>query len=198
MATKKKHKPTKKPTKKPTTPTQPPDNGSGSVTTPVAGNGEPVFAQPQPSPDPTGFMNPVTDQSDKEIAMVEPVPQPTGGAAEPILTFQQVWGGAGVAKAAAIQQSGQIVFHSVGDTGSVDGPSTQNLVSDKMVSDFTETNAADVPSFFFHLGDVVYYFGESAYYYDQFYEPYRSYAGPIIAIPEIMMASFTPAIPNRL
>jgi hypothetical protein len=52
-----------------------------------------------------------------------------------------------------------------------------------MVTDFTEANAADVPSFFFHLGDVVYYFGEATYYYDQFYEPYRSYPAPILAIP---------------
>jgi hypothetical protein len=40
-----------------------------------------------------------------------------------------------------------------------------------------------VPSFFYHLGDVVYYFGEATYYYDQFYEPYRLYPAPIIAIP---------------
>ena len=52
-----------------------------------------------------------------------------------------------------------------------------------MVTDFDEENAADVPSFFFHLGDVVYYFGEGAYYYDQFYEPFRSYPAPIVAIP---------------
>jgi hypothetical protein len=39
-----------------------------------------------------------------------------------------------------------------------------------------------VPSFFFHLGDVVYNFGEGAYYYDQFYEPYREYPAPIVAI----------------
>jgi hypothetical protein len=51
-----------------------------------------------------------------------------------------------------------------------------------MVSDFTEANPADVPSFFFHLGDVVYYFGEATYYYDQFYEPYRDYPAPILAI----------------
>ena len=75
------------------------------------------------------------------------------------------------------------MFHSVGDTGSVVGPTTQSLVADKMVSDFTEPDAADVPSFFFHLGDVVYYFGESTYYYDQFYEPYRDYPAPILAIP---------------
>jgi hypothetical protein len=145
--------------------------------------GQPVFAQPQPSPDPTGFKNPVTDQSDKELANVGAVPQPVGGAAEPILMLSQVYGSAGAAKTAAIEQAGQIVFHSVGDTGSAEGPSTQSLVADKMVSDFTEANSADIPSFFYNLGDVVYYFGEATYYYDQFYEPYRSYPAPIVAIP---------------
>jgi hypothetical protein len=144
---------------------------------------EPVFAQPQPSPDPTGFKNPVTDQNYTEIANLEPVPQPVGGAAEPILTIAQTYGSAGEAKIEAIQQAKQIVFHSVGDTGSVVGPDTQSLVADKMVSDFNEENSADVPSFFFHLGDVVYYFGEAIYYYDQFYEPFRNYPAPIVAIP---------------
>src|SRR3984885_6175334 len=145
--------------------------------------GPPFSAQPQLSPDPTGVKNPVTDQSDKELANVEAVPQPVGGAAEPILTLAQVYGSAGAAKTAAIEQAGQIVFHSVGDTGSAEGPSTQSLVANKMVSDFTEANSADIPSFFYHLGDVVYYFGEATYYYAQFYEPYRSYPAPIVAIP---------------
>jgi hypothetical protein len=39
------------------------------------------------------------------------------------------------------------------------------------------------PSFFFHLGDLVYDFGEGQYYYDQFYEPFRGYDRPIFAIP---------------
>ncbi len=52
-----------------------------------------------------------------------------------------------------------------------------------MVNDFAEANAADIPSFFFNLGDIVYYFGEATYYYDQFYEPYRNYPAPILAIP---------------
>src|ERR1700734_819193 len=144
---------------------------------------EPVFAQPQPSPDPTTFKNPVTDQNYTEIANLEPVPQPVDGAVEPILTLAQTYGSAGEAKVAAIQQAKQIVFHAVGDTGSVIGPGTQSLVADKMVSDFDEENSADVPSFFFHLGDVVYYFGESQYYYDQFFEPYRNYPAPIVVIP---------------
>ena len=144
---------------------------------------EPVFAQPQPSPDPTTFKNPVTDQNYTEIANLEPVPQTVDGAVEPILTLAQTYGSEGEAKVAAIQQAKQIVFHSVGDTGSVSGPDTQSLVADKMVSDFDEENSADLPSFFFHLGDVVYYFGEAQYYYDQFYEPFRNYPAPIVAIP---------------
>ncbi|MBV8550392.1 MAG: metallophosphoesterase [Acidobacteriaceae bacterium] len=145
--------------------------------------GEPVFAQPQPSPDPTGFKNPVTDQGESQLNLLSAVPEPRDGATEPILTLEQVYGSAGAAKMQAIQAAGQIVFHSVGDTGSVVGPATQSLVADKMVTDFSEPDTADVPSFFFHLGDVVYYFGEGTYYYDQFYEPYRGYPAPIIAIP---------------
>jgi hypothetical protein len=148
-----------------------------------ASSPQPVFSQPAPSPDPTSFRRPVTDQKDKELANLEPVPQPASGATEPILTLAQVYGAAGAAKAAAIETAGQIVFHFAGDTGSAKGPETQSLVADKMVSDFNEENPADIPSFFFHLGDVVYYFGEGAYYYDQLYEPYRMYPAPIIAIP---------------
>jgi DNA repair exonuclease SbcCD nuclease subunit len=36
---------------------------------------------------------------------------------------------------------------------------------------------------FFHLGDVIYYFGEDQYYYEQFYDPFRGYDRPIFAIP---------------
>ncbi len=162
---------TKKKTKTPA-----PTSGSGSK------SGQPIFSQPQPSPDPTGFKDPVTDKNLKGISLLEAVPQPPGGAVEPILTLAQVYGSAGAAKVASIQKAGQIVFHSVGDTGSVVGPAMQSLVADKMGTDFDETNPADVPSFLFHLGDVVYYFGEATYYYDQFYSPYRDYPAPILAI----------------
>ncbi len=149
----------------------------------AAPSANPVFAQPAPSPDPTGFKDPVTDQNEQEIAQIEPVPQPAGNAVEPVLTLAQVYGSQGAAKTSAITASGQIVFHCVGDTGSATGPETQNLVSDKMLADFNEADSADVPSLFYHLGDVVYYFGEATYYYDQFYEPFRDYPAPIIAIP---------------
>src|SRR5271156_1508932 len=70
-------------------------------TQPTSNTDEPVFAQPQPSPDPTTFKDPVTDQSDSEINNLEPVPQSAGGAAEPILTLAQVYGSAGAAKVQA-------------------------------------------------------------------------------------------------
>jgi Calcineurin-like phosphoesterase len=145
-------------------------------------NDQPIFSQPKPSPDPTAFKDPVTDKAYKGIATLQPVPQARGNATEPILTLEQAYGKAGAARVKAIQGAKQIVFHSVGDTGSVVGPATQSLVADKMVSDFSEADPADVPCFFFHLGDIVYYFGEAAYYYDQFYEPYRDYRAPIFAI----------------
>jgi hypothetical protein len=161
----------------PTTPVVPTGgNGSGAV------SGQPVFAQPAPSPDPTSFKDPVTDQSLVDAAGVQPVPQSAGGAVEPVLTLAQIYGSQGTTITQTIQSAGQIVFHSVGDTGSVVGPGTQSLVADKMVSDFQEASAADVPVFLFHLGDVVYYFGEATYYYDQFFEPYRNYPAPILAI----------------
>jgi len=147
---------------------------------------DPQFGQPTPSPDPTGFRVPVTDTGDYSKVnptLLQPVPQPRGASPEPVLTLQETYGGTGAARMAAIEQAGQIVFHAVGDTGSVKGPSSQSLVADKMVSDFTEDDPADVPSFFFHIGDVVYNFGEAQYYYDQFYDPYRDYPAPIIAIP---------------
>jgi hypothetical protein len=84
-----------------------------------------------------------------------------------------------------IQKAGQIVFHCVGDTGaSSEGKYGDELrVSDQLTADCQTSQSADRPAFFYHLGDVVYNFGESKYYYDQFYEPYRNYPAPIFAIP---------------
>lgn len=84
----------------------------------------------------------------------------------------------------AIQAANKISFHSVGDTGAAksSGPATESSVADMMSADISK-GGSNAPAFFFHLGDVVYYFGESQYYYDQFYEPYRAYDRPIFAIP---------------
>jgi hypothetical protein len=52
-----------------------------------------------------------------------------------------------------------------------------------MAADFRLRDPQSRPSFLFHLGDVIYMFGEAKYYYDQFYAPYRQYPAPIFAIP---------------
>ncbi|MBZ5662907.1 MAG: metallophosphoesterase [Acidobacteriia bacterium] len=90
-----------------------------------------------------------------------------------------------------IQAAKSISFHSVGDTGAAKVSRTQTAatalehqaaVADAMVAD-VQKGGPGGPAFFFHLGDIIYNFGEGQYYYDQFYEPYREYDRPIFAIP---------------
>jgi hypothetical protein len=152
--------------------------------------GRPVFAQPHPTPDPTKFEvrhpsdNPVYKQIDElnREHKIAPLPfPPPRGLPEPQLTLAAVLDTDANALTRKVETHGQIVFHAAGDTGSTRGPETQNRVSDKMINDFTDEEK-EHPLFFFHLGDVVYSFGEAQYYYDQFYEPYRDYPGPIVAL----------------
>ncbi len=153
--------------------------------------GAPAFAQPVYTPDPTQFIVPhpsdnaayqVIDTLAKENK-IRPLPFPAArGGAEPVLTLAQTLGPAGAAVEASITASGQIVFHCVGDTGNVKSTGPQDAVSDKMMADFDDMQARDTPQFFFHLGDVIYNFGEAQYYYDQFYDPYRNYPEPILAL----------------
>jgi hypothetical protein len=91
----------------------------------------------------------------------------------------------------AITVAGKIIFHAVGDTGAakVDARHLESTavaqeaaVADAMSTDL-QSGGLNGPAFFFHLGDVIYNFGEAQYYYDQFYEPYREYDRPIFAIP---------------
>jgi len=79
-----------------------------------------------------------------------------------------------------IKDANKILFHVVGDTGGVKYPIPQQIVEMAMESDLT---GQDKPVFFYHLGDVVYYFGQASEYYPQFYEPYAKYQAPIFAIP---------------
>lgn len=74
-----------------------------------------------------------------------------------------------------------LAFHIVGDTGGIKNANPQKLVATCMAQDLHKGNPR--PAFFYHLGDVTYFFGESEKYYDQFYEPYSPYEAPIFAIP---------------
>ena len=83
----------------------------------------------------------------------------------------------------AINASRRLVFHIVGDTGGVKSPQPQQIVAMHMERDFELHDRGSRPSFFYHLGDVVYYYGQATEYYPQFYEPYIHYPAPIFAIP---------------
>lgn len=149
----------------------------------------PQFAQPAPTPDPTAYQ--VTHASDKaayaildsERGRLLPRAFPAGPVAEPTLALADAIGSNGPAAEAAITGAGQIVFHALGDTGNTTSATAENTVTDKLVSDFAEEQPGAAPAFCYNLGDVVYSFGEAAYYYDQFYDPYRNYPAPIFAIP---------------
>jgi hypothetical protein len=99
----------------------------------------------------------------------------------------------------AIQKAGSITFHTVGDTGAAKVNRGQTVaqaieqegaVADAMAR-AVETQAAAGPAFFFHLGDVIYNFGEAQYYYDQFYEPFASMTVLSSPSPETTMAWYS-------
>jgi hypothetical protein len=120
------------------------------------------------SPDPRNFT--VAHGSDSALYskvqkhLLQAIPNPRPGA-DLTMTLAEAMGSAGEAAVKAIEKAGRIVFHSLGDTGSVVGPESQSLVADKMVQDFADPHVADRPAFLFHLGDIVYSFGEARYYF---------------------------------
>jgi predicted phosphodiesterase len=109
----------------------------------------------------------------------QPLPPPTGQppyhlALDQVLPPEQL---------KAIQDSGRILLHVAGDTGGVKAPQSQQIVAMAMEQQFEFADVALRPAFFYHLGDVVYYFGEAKEYFSQFYDPYVHYPAPIFAIP---------------
>ena len=112
------------------------------------------------------------DTAAKGIAQLEPIP--AARSTKPMDLAQVI----GAAAAQKIQNAGKIVFHTVGDTGGIHSPQFQFAVADAMAADVSNGAA-----FWYHLGDVVYYFGQDQYYFEQFYDPYRNYNAPIFAIP---------------
>ncbi|HEY4380340.1 MAG TPA: metallophosphoesterase [Acidobacteriaceae bacterium] len=153
--------------------------------------GTPIYSEPKPTPDPTKYSIPHASDAaaySEMDALIRtskflPLAFPTvTGVAEPILTLSDALGSSGPATLTSILQAGQIVFHASGDTGATRGPKTENETVNKILADFIGELPADLPQFFYNLGDIVYSFGEHKYYYDQFYEAYRDYPRPIFAI----------------
>jgi hypothetical protein len=159
----------------------------------LVGTGGRLFADPQPSPDEVSFQVDNTSSAYYESAYytlhrddLQPVPPPR--AARPRVDLADVLE-PGIVD--AITASEKISFHAVGDTGAAKVNSFQTAaqaieneasVADAMARE-VQVGGPTAPAFFFHLGDVVYQFGEGQYYYDQFFEPFRSYDRPIFAIP---------------
>ncbi len=86
----------------------------------------------------------------------------------------------------------KLVIHCVGDTGGINHADPQQIVANHMVADLGTTPSPDAPSLFYHLGDVVYYYGEHEHYFGQFYEPYSGYSAPILPIPGNHDADISP------
>ncbi len=151
-----------------------------------------VFADPKSTPDDySNFTKAQTDAdaNAKTSSSLEPFPTtPQPGT----MNLTQVLGASTVAQ---ISSAGSIVFHCVGDTGGVKEPSKQFAVADAMSADLNNKSYANgLPAFFYHLGDVVYYLGQDQYYYEQYYDPYRDYNGPIFAIPGNHDGMISPSI----
>jgi kumamolisin len=146
-----------------------------------------LFADPQPiGKDENAFQYPNTSDSyykspyyESHEEQLQPIPAPR--VSPPHMELVKVLGEGPLAPYVAAKR---IVFHALGDTG----PSETSRIKDE--ASVADAMAADLkpaeglaPAFLFHLGDVVYNFGEHQYYYDQFYEPFRGYDAPIFAIP---------------
>jgi hypothetical protein len=142
-----------------------------------------VFANPTPSPDNLNTKDPgdayADDSGVTATPVTEAIPKPWKTPQE--MSLADVLGADAVQQ---IQSAGSIVFHSIGDTGGIKMPFAQFAVADAMTKDVGSAGyQSGRPAFCFHLGDVVYYFGQERYYFDQFYDAYRDYDGPIFAIP---------------
>lgn len=110
------------------------------------------------------------DAKMKELQSSEPIPAPR--VQPPLMDLSAVLPASALT---AIKAAGRIVFHAAGDSGGVVKAEPQLAVADAMAADLAnKTYATDLPAFFYHLGDVVYYFGQQQYYPEQFYDPYRN------------------------
>jgi len=152
---------------------------------------EPIFGEDGSSPDPTGFSTShpsdsalykqIGDLSKKNVVAVPK----SRIAADQMFALAEAYGSHGAQIVKKITDAGKVIFHAFGDSGASNAGKYPNelRVADQVTLDCMSSEEDDRAAFLFHLGDVVYNFGEARYYYDQFYEPFRNYPAPIFAIP---------------
>ena len=152
---------------------------------------EPIFGEDGSPPDPTGFStahgsDTALYQQIGDLAKKDVVAIPESRiAADQVFGLAEAYGSHGPQITKIIEDAGKIVFHAFGDSGASNSGKYPNelRVGDQVTLDSTSSSEGDRAAFLFHLGDVVYNFGEAQYYYDQFYDPFRNYPAPIFAIP---------------
>jgi len=152
---------------------------------------EPIFGADGSLPDPTGFSTAhpsdtalyqqIGDLAKKDVVAV---PKSRIGD-DKMFDLAEAYGSHGPQIVKKITGAGKIIFHALGDSGASNSGKYPNelRVADQVTLDSASSSEDDRAAFLFHLGDVVYNFGEAQYYYDQFYEPFRNYPAPIFAIP---------------
>src|SRR5260370_18677168 len=159
------------------------------------GRNQPLrFAHPFYTPQPAAARKPVpgvgTRLLDHIKGNLEPIPAP---ARTPLMSLDDIIGAQGSQE---VQSAGSIQFHAVGDTGrSANSP--QGDVAEAMVKDFDISKPGLSPTFFFHLGDVIYGPNKDQQYRPEFYEPYVHYPGKIIAIPRNHDAEVFPSTDTK-
>src|SRR3984893_16153060 len=152
---------------------------------------EPIFSEGRPASSPTGFRtqhpsDDATYNQVKELLKTEVVSfKKSRGADGDVFSLQDAYGSHGAQVIQKIKDAGKISFHAFGDSGASNVRKYANelRVADQVTLDCGRSDDPNRPAFLYHLGDIVYSFGEAKYYYDQFYEPFRSYPAPIFAIP---------------
>jgi hypothetical protein len=153
---------------------------------------EPIFGEGgKVLPDPKGFLQPHPSDNATYAKIEALLDTQTCSfnastvADGEVFSLADAFGPQGPAVVAAVQKQGQIVFHCAGDTGASAAGNYSNEVHvfDVVAADFQARSVPNQAAFFYHLGDIIYNFGEAKYYYDQFYEPLRNYPRPVFAIP---------------
>ncbi len=172
---------------------------------------QPFFSEPTfneggvPTPDPSTFRTPHSKKKDDELytelgklIYEDVVSFPKSSAKDgDLFSYSSALGFQGKSDTEYIERSGKIVFHLAGDTGAsvLSKLPDEESVADHLSDDFSSSPPPDRPAFLYHVGDVIYNFGEWQYYYDQFYEPFRNYPAPIFAIPGNHDAFVIPGTP---
>lgn len=71
-------------------------------------------------------------------------------------------------------------FNLVGDTGGMKSPKFQQQIAEELGKQTADHRSPS--QFLYHLGDIVYHYGELEQYEKQFFTPYSHFPGPIYAI----------------